>query len=451
MILLGAVASLASPCALAGCDLNSGSAAGGSAHDMAPNADLDHSGGGGGGGRMVDAGRPNDGSADGGAMPDGGTPLPTAFAHVDGDQLLDGANQPLLLRSMALGNWLEPEGYMWNFSGAGGDRPRRIEQRVAELIGADAAATFWKAWHDNFVAEDDIAKIHDLGFNAVRVAMNARLLLPEGQDSFDQTGFSYLTNVVDWAGKHGVYVILDMHTTPGGQTGANIDDSINDQPDLFNVPSNQDRLVKLWTEVARRFAANPTVLGYDLLNEPLAPDFSNLNDQLWPLYQRLGAAIRTVDSKHIFIVEGAQWANNWSSLQQPFDDQLIYSFHKYWDDTSSASIQGYLDSRGQWKKPLWCGETGENNNDWYKAVFPMLESNQVGWSFWTWKKLDSGNNPYAIPSPANWGIIQAYVSDQTQKPSAAAAQAVFDELVQDIRLANCSFNRDVVCSIVACH
>jgi aryl-phospho-beta-D-glucosidase BglC (GH1 family) len=65
------------------------------------------------------------------------------------------------------------------------------------------------------------------------------------------------------------------------------------------------------------------VAGFDLLNEPINPDFASLNDQLWPLYVRVGSAIRGVDPNHAIIVEGAAWADNWSTLAEPFDANLI--------------------------------------------------------------------------------------------------------------------------------
>jgi len=392
---------------------------------------------------------PDEPGAPDGAPPD--TPAdPPSFVHVDGDRLVDGAGEPLLLRTMGLGNWLVPEGYMWNFYDAAGDRPRRIEQRIVELIGADDAAAFWQTYRDRFFTEDDVARMRELGFNSVRIALNARLLLPDGEDTFDETGFAYLTRAVEWGRAHDVYVIFDMHAAPGGQTGRNIDDCANDHPDLYSDPAHQDRLVALWTEIARRFADEPAVLGYDLLNEPIAPEFDHFNDQLWPIYERVAAAIRTVDPNHVLIVEGAQWANNWSSLHEPFEENLIYSFHKYWDDTSAASIQGYLDKRAEWQRPLWVGEIGENDDDWYRAVFPMLEEHDIGWSFWTWKKLGSDNNPYAIVPPARWSLFQDYVADPARRPSAADAQAVLDELAANAALARNRYVEHAACAIVAC-
>ncbi len=155
-----------------------------------------------------------------------------------------------------------------------------------------------------------------------------------------EEGFQLLDNLVDWCSKHNVYVIIDMHGAPGGQTGANIDDSPNDQPELFTDKKNQDRLVDLWVKIASRYKDEPAVAGYDLLNEPLPQRTgaaAKYKDQLEPLYKRITAAIREVDKRHMITLEGCDWANDWSVFSTPFDDNLFYQFHYYcWDRPTQA-------------------------------------------------------------------------------------------------------------------
>jgi endoglucanase len=191
------------------------------------------------------------------------------FLRTRGQDMVDEGGRKVLLQGVGLGNWMLPEGYMWRFMGQA-DRPRKIEKVVSDLIGPEKAARFWSEFRKNYITEADIARIADLGFNSVRPALNARLFLTEGDNAaYVEEGFQLLDQLVDWCGKHNVYVILDMHGAPGGQTGANIDDSPNDQPELFTDRKNQDRLVDLWVRIATRYKDKATVAGYDLLNEPL--------------------------------------------------------------------------------------------------------------------------------------------------------------------------------------
>src|SRR5690606_7038595 len=151
----------------------------------------------------------------------------------------------------------------------------------------------------------------------------ARLFLTEEDNpQFIDEGFLLLDSLVTWCKKHELYVIIDMHGAPGGQTGQNIDDSPNDLPELFMDVMHQDALVKLWLEIAGKYKDEPTVAAYDLLNEPLphrtgaAKEYGHL---LEPLYKRLTAEIRKIDTKHMITLEGANWSNDWSFFGKPFD------------------------------------------------------------------------------------------------------------------------------------
>lgn len=370
------------------------------------------------------------------------------FLRTQGQDMVDESGKKVLLQGVGLGNWMLPEGYMWRF-GDQGDRPRRIEKVVSDLIGPENAARFWSGFRKNYVTEADIARIAELGFNSVRPALNARLFLTEGDSvAYVEEGFQLLDHLVGWCRTHNLYVIIDMHGAPGGQTGANIDDSPNDQPELFVDKKNQDRLVDLWVKIAGRYKNEPTVAGYDLLNEPLPQRTgaaAKYKDQLEPLYKRITAAIRAVDPRHMITVEGCDWANDWSVFSSPFDSNLFYQFHYYcWDRPSKLNdITRFLERRQELNAPVWVGETGEKDNAIYWATMQYFETNNIGWSFWPWKKMETTNTPYSIKTPQGWDAIRTYTRSGT-KPSAEVAQKAFDELIENIRIANCVYFPDVV-------
>jgi endoglucanase len=279
--------------------------------------------------------------------------------------------------------------------------------------------------------------------------LNSRLFITDGNPTeYSQEGFALLDNLVKWCKTNGVYVIIDMHAAIGGQTGQNIDDSANDLPELFMEPKHQDELVALWATIAKRYKDEPTVAGYDLLNEPLPAKTGaekTYKAQLEPLYKRITKGIREVDSRHMIIVEGADWANDWSVFTSPFDKNMVYQFHYYcWDNPSTVkSIQKYLDYRARFNAPVWVGETGERDDTIYWETTQYFESHNIGWSFWPWKKMDTRNTPYSIKMPAGWDAVVAY-SRGGAKPSAEVAQRAFDELLKNIRVENCVYFPDVV-------
>ncbi|MBN1361844.1 MAG: cellulase family glycosylhydrolase [Sedimentisphaerales bacterium] len=373
------------------------------------------------------------------------------FLRTQGQDMVGEHGNKVLLRGVGLGNWLLPEGYMWKF-GDRGDRPRRIEKIVSDLIGPEQAERFWLEFRKHYITEADIARIAELGFNSVRPALNARRFLTEGDNpQYVDEGFELLDNLVTWCKKYDVYVIIDMHGAPGGQTGANIDDSPNDRPELFMDPKNQDRLVELWVKIAQRYKDEPTVAAYDLLNEPLPGSTGakeKYEDQLEPLYKRITAAIRRVDSRHMITLEGADWANDWSVFSVPFDDNVFYQFHYYcWDRPDTLKgIDQFLSRRSELNRPVWVGETGEKENTIYWGTTQYFETHNIGWSFWPWKKMDTTNTPYSIERPSGWDQIVAYSRGQG-KPSAEVAQKAFDELIENIKLENCVCFPDVVNAI----
>src|SRR6185436_2904697 len=119
---------------------------------------------------------------------------------------------------------------------------------------------------------------------------------------------------------------------------------------------------------------------------------------------------------------------------------VFLQFHKYWNKNDQNAIQPYLDARERFNVPIWCGESGENNNAWYRASFQLLEDNGIGWCFWTWKKLGSDNNPYSIKAPKNWNLIRDYLKGG-RKPSEEESRKILAEFLVNMKLSNCVFHQ----------
>lgn len=382
----------------------------------------------------------------------------SGFVTVKGKDLIDPSGFPLLLRGINLGNWLVPEGYMFKLDSA--TSPRLINGVLTELVGPDDARAFWKEFRDAFITREDIRAIKRLGLNSVRVPFNARLFIPEEYDGVNlEEPFVYLDHVVAWCRESGIYVILDMHCAPGGQTGDNIDDSFG-YPFLYDSPAAQERTIGLWRKIARRYATETTVVGYDLLNEPIAhhADTDRLNPLLEPLYQRIVAAIRTVDVNHLVFLGGAQWDTNFKVFGPPFDPGTVYTFHTYWTDTTQSVIQHVVDFRAAHDVPLWLGESGENTYAWIASFRGLVERNNIGWCFWTFKRMDTDRSVMSYPMPKNWDVVQAYdrvrgtgyASIRKHRPDAAVVRAALKELLQNIRFARCTVNAGYV-EALGCH
>ena len=330
-----------------------------------------------------------------------------------GREIRDRDGTAVRLRGVGLGSWTLPEGYMWKFPKQG-DRPRRMERAIRDWIGEKDARNFWRRYYAAFISEDDIRAIAAAGFDSVRIPLNSRFLLA-GQNPglTEDEAWSCLDRMIDWCEKYDVWAIIDLHGAPGGQTGQNIDDSEHDEPELFIVPEFWQSTVDLWRRLAMRYRDRGIVAGYDLLNEPL-PNWSNrYNHLVMPLYRDIIAAIREVDREHMIILEGAHWATDWSIFTELPDDNVLLQFHKYWSEPDTESIHQYLEARIRLDVPIFMGEGGENNEDWYCGAFALYDDHDISWNFWTWKKMATVNSPCSIEIPEGWDSLVASLEEGT--------------------------------------
>lgn len=357
------------------------------------------------------------------------------LVRIEGRNFVAPDGRVIHLKGISLGNWLMPEGYMFKFEVA--KSPRQIFNAFERLLGPVRAAAFWKQYRDTYVTQDDIRFIKSVGFNMVRVPLHWRLFMTEDGTASGE-GWALLDRVVGWAAAAGLYVIPDLHAAPGGQTGINHDDGPG-YPLMFYVPRDRDLTVKLWRAVAERYSGNPTILGYDILNEPVAPyhDVATLNARLEPFYKRVTEAIRAVDPGRIVFLAGGQWSSSFAMFGPPFARNLAYTYHSFWASTKRDSIQRHLNFAALHDVPLFLGETGELTDDWNERFRRLHETHGIGWSFWTYKNLDTPSTVVSIPRPQGWDQIVAY-ADGTRpgRPSPDVIDRAVAEYLEGIRFRN---------------
>ncbi|GAA3738111.1 hypothetical protein GCM10022239_12180 [Leifsonia bigeumensis] len=353
----------------------------------------------------------------------------------------------MLLRGVGLGNWLLPEGYMWKF-GKGAESPREIESLVERLIGASSAEAFWTRFREAFISEADIQRIAESGFDHVRLPINSRVVQTADGEPIE-AGYALIDRVVEWCRRHRLWVLLDLHGAPGGQTGTNIDDSPRGKPELFMEERYRRNTVRLWRDLASRYAADTTVLGYDLLNEPLPNEWQDVYAvELIDLYRDLTAEIRSVDPHHLIVYEGSHWATNWQIFTEVWDENSLLQFHKYWSSPDEASISTFLETRERLGLPIYMGEGGENTLEWIYTATRLYETHDIGWNFWPWKKLDTRTSPLSVVPPVRWPEVIGSIGGEARL-STADAVVVFDELLEAMRVENCVWQPDLVAALTA--
>ena len=366
------------------------------------------------------------------------------FITVKGKQVIGPDNKPFLMRGTNLGNWLVPEGYMFKFKSI--NSPKLINEALSEIMGPEDVKTFWKKYQDTYITTADIHFLKASGMNSIRIPFNYRLFTAESymDENNPNRGFELLDRVIGWCKKEGLYVILDMHAAPGGQTGDNIDDGYG-YPFLLKSKASQQLTIDIWHRIAAHYANSTTVMGYDLLNEPIATYFKadEFNQYLEPLYKEITQSIRLVDKNHIIILGGAQWDSNFKPFGPPFDSKLIYQFHKYWTEPVQNVIQDYVDFSNKYNVPIYCGETGENKDEWVKTFKNLLEKNNIGWHYWPYKKLDNTAGIVTFDVPAGYDKVIEYTEKNrtTFEDIRKAAPENREELVKALYgfLNNCKF------------
>jgi len=369
-----------------------------------------------------------------------------------GKNIINSNGDEVLLKGVGLGGWMLQEGYMMNSSGAA-DTQHEFIEKLTLLIGEEETEIFYNNWRQNFITEQDVDSIANYGYNSIRLPMHYNLFtLPieeesvEGENTWLDTGFDMVDELLSWCENNQIYLILDLHAAPGGQgQDAAISDYDDSKPSLWESIANQDKTVALWGKLADRYKDKEWIGGYDLLNEVNWPLGTNV---LRGLYVRITNEIRAVDSDHIIFIEGNGFANDFSGLTPPWDSNMVYSPHKYWTYNDTASIQWVLDIREQHNIPLWLGESGENSNVWFTEAINLFEDNNIGWAWWPWKRISTIVCPYSINSNANYEAIINYWKGEGSLPSVANAIQGLSQLTTDLLIENNVFYKDVIDAVI---
>jgi len=317
------------------------------------------------------------------------------------------------------------------------------------------------------LTEDDFAQMAAVGFDSVRLIVHWSLLEPR-RGVFDESYLGRIQEAVGWAASHGIYVVLDMHqdawgkyiATPPGVTcppglqpaigwdgapqWATITDGLTKcreqlrelSPAVGQAFTNfwldrdgiQTELVHTWATLARAFAANPAVAGYDLLNEPhpgLTPGVTDLTF-LGRYYSAAIDAIRAAERSvpqgfaHIAFVEPM---DTWSAAPVGVspapafstDPQIVFAPHLYAGSITADRSLGLnlfkipdefdeaQREAARYQTTFWSGEWGWFGSDPASNAPSVAEyasqedAHLVGGAWWQWKQ--ACGDPHSIGTP----------------------------------------------------
>ncbi|MEU6125015.1 cellulase family glycosylhydrolase [Streptomyces sp. NPDC047123] len=318
-----------------------------------------------------------------------------------------------------------------------------------------------------WIEEKDVARERRaLGTNFVRFLLQWRSVEP-APGTYDRAYLERVAERVRWYGERGYHVLLDMHQDLyGPKVGGNgapawatetdgLTSAATDPWELgYAEPGTVRAFDRFWgtvegggrdlrghyvgalREVARFFADDDTVIGYDLMNEPWGGSVQGPAFEAGPLarlYQDGIDAVRTVDRDHWIFVEpsaiGANWgfANGLPRLDDPRGDgdaaRIAYAPHLYplpmdLGDGYTGDAKGQVDAslrswRAQTEKtarrlgaPVVIGEFGLDVGlpgamEYVEKVQRMADEMGAGIAYWSndpgsWAPWDADRKPTAL-------------------------------------------------------
>lgn len=369
------------------------------------------------------------------------------FLHANGTNVVN-AQGNFQFKAINIGNYMVQEGYMLNL---GGGYQYIIKQKITAVVGNTKMEEFYTKYRQNYLTKSDIDSIAKWGFNSIRLPMHYNLLTELGKPNvFLEAGFAKVDEIISWCKANNIYVILDLHAAPGGQSKGDICDYVEGQSSLwedapgstFTSAQNRTQTIALWKKIAERYANEKTVGAYDLINETNWT-LANNNLLLANLMKDITTAIRTVDNNHLIMIEGNSYANDYNGLAPKWDNNMAYSFHKYWNDVNDQSLNFIFQMRDWQQVPVFLGEFGENSNHWIAETVELMNKYSIGWAIWPHKKMGSISGAIAFKEPKDWSLMADYINGGT-KPNAVTAQSILDELAENVKLSNCTVNKGYI-------
>lgn len=325
-----------------------------------------------------------------------------------------------MFRGINFGSWLNPEGYIL---GGRNISNYNIREAFIDKYGVSEFNIYDKAFRDNYIFEADFARVKAWGANVIRVPFHYRLI-EKSLGVYNEKGLARLEWVLDTANKYDLKVILDMHAACGAQNCDWHSDS-DGCAHFWDDLSLRTRTADLWIYIIEALKDKPSILGYDLINEPVLGD-RNLS-LLTEFYTMMIKRIRDIDNENIIYLEGHNWSQDIDCLADLVDEKNHVSIHFYqpipfvfnfrrgyrypgfiegqdWNrDKIAQHLLKYKAFADKYNTKIQVGEFGINfrNNaygevDYLNDTLSVFNEYGFDWTYWTYKCVAQGAHPDGI-------------------------------------------------------
>ncbi|CUM65823.1 uncharacterized protein PRCAT00003472001 [Priceomyces carsonii] len=361
----------------------------------------------------------------------------TGFLKVKDTKIVDDEGNSIVLKGVATGGHLNMENFITGYPGHETEHKKTLESK----IGKEKFDFFFEKFYEYFWTEEDAIFVKQQNLNCIRIPFNYRHFLDDDGDLFNVNpiGFKRLDRIVETCAKHGIYTILDLHSTPGGQNQDWHCDSGIHKSLFWDFKVFQDAIVNLWVQIAKYYRENTFVAGYNPLNEPAVSKGSKLVS----FYIRLEKEVRKVDPNHILFLDGNTYAMDFREFPGKVLPNSVYSIHDYsvfgfpshdnslysGTEKQKCKLQQQYNRKIEYMKkysvPVWNGEFGpvyastfrgdsnvdqinasrykllEDQLEIYKKGDPSGDNTAINWSIWVYKDIGFQGLTY-VSTKSKW-------------------------------------------------
>jgi endoglucanase len=352
----------------------------------------------------------------------------TSFAqmsmlHAQGRSIVNANGQVVPLVGVNLGGWFVMEKWMVPLDSGSLSDTYSVMQTLDSRFGVATEQSLIKTYQQSWITTTDLDNIKNAGFNVVRAPIwwgQFYLLNDQTPSGWRADAFDMLDWLVSAAAARGIYVIIDMHGVVGGQSTSD-DTGRSGQNQYWTNGNFQGDTAYIWWQIANHFKGNPTVAGYDLINEPVGTPSS---DTVLNIYNELYQSIRSVDPSHMIIMEGTWGSWNWSMLPNPNVygwTNVAYQMHEYQWNASQAQVQqgatnqvNDFNNHASYNVP---GYVGEFNDFGYGSGTWQFSTNAwnaagLSWTLWSYKATAGLiPNSWGFYDPNHWATTPNISTD----------------------------------------
>ena len=177
------------------------------------------------------------------------------------------------------------------------------------------------------IQEDDFQRLHELGFDHVRLPIDEVQFWDEDHNQLPQA-WELLDNALDWARQYELRVIVDLHIIRAHYFNA-VNEGGDEANDLFTNTESQQWLVEMWRQLSDFMKNRSTSwVAYEMMNEPVAPEHEQWNE----IVKMLHKSMRELEPERVLVIGSNMWQGHWTMkyLRLPENDpNIILSFHYY--------------------------------------------------------------------------------------------------------------------------